>query len=58
MLLACALLTLLPQAQRALRAADYLVLVFALAVILLLNGAVTQLLKNRAAMSAWSHGNE
>jgi hypothetical protein len=58
MLLSCALPTLLPQAQRSLRAADYLVLVLALAVILLLHGAVSQLLKNRAAMSAWSLGNE
>lgn len=54
LLIAMALVTLLPQSQRALGLADYALLVLALLFTALLHSAMTQLLRNRTALGAWS----
>jgi Methylamine utilisation protein MauE len=54
LLLAAALVPLLPQAQRSLGIADHALLVLALLVTALLHIAVMQLLRNRRALHSWS----
>jgi hypothetical protein len=58
LLIALALVALLPQAQRSLGLADHAVLVLALVVTALLYSAVTQLLRNRTAHRSWSEAHE
>lgn len=58
LLIALALVALLPQAQRSLGLADHAVLVLALLVTALLYSAVTQLLRNRTAHRSWSEAHE
>ena len=58
LLLAVALVGLLPQVQRSLGFADYALLVLALLVTVLLHTAVMQLLRNRAALQSWSEAHE
>lgn len=58
LLLAVALVGLLPQAERSLGIADHAVLVLALLVTVLLHTAVKQLLRNRSALQSWSEAHE
>ena len=57
LLIAAALVTLLPATTRELGFADYMTLVAALLAIALLFGAANQLLANRAAINTWRKGN-
>jgi hypothetical protein len=58
LLIVLAVATLLPQTQRLLSVPDYIVLVLALLVAMLLHTAVTQLLHNRGVLRAWSKAHE
>lgn len=58
LLIVLALVTLLPQTQRLLSVPDYVVLVLALLVAMLLHTAVTQLLHNRGLFRAWRKAHE
>jgi Methylamine utilisation protein MauE len=58
LLIALALVTLLPQAQRSLGLADHALLVLALLVTVLLHSAVMQLLHNGTALRSWSEAHE
>jgi uncharacterized membrane protein YphA (DoxX/SURF4 family) len=58
LLMALALLTVLPQTQRNLVGIDYLTMTLALLTTALLYIAASQLLTNRSAMTSWSRGHD
>jgi hypothetical protein len=58
LLLALAVVPLLPQAQRSLGIADHALLVLALLVTALLHSAVAQLFRNHSALGSWSEARD